>query len=561
MDQASLKYQAFLPTLAEVQRETGLPESPAFLYWFLVNVYRLEETDARDSICDKTNDKGIDGIYVDQAEQAIHFLQAKIRQKDNGTVGDVGPKNLVSSMHQFSTVQKVDAVLAGNAAPELKQLLLRAEVRDLVERGYALRAIYVSNELNDDDSTAYELITDEIEVFDRASIAAHVIDVAPTTGKGEFTFDTSYANVLQLSAGGIDAKSEMYVFPATALQLVHMEGISDGSLFEENVRRTLGNTAVNKSIRASIADKSTHPNFPLFHNGITVLCSEAIASEGQLTIKNYYVVNGAQSLTSFFTNRSKLTDDLRVLVKVVALANSRLSRTITENSNNQNAIKPRDMRSNHLLMTRLQTEMALYSPGYFFEIKRGERAPDNTVAISNELVGRELLAFDLYRPWSAHQIYKVFDEQYNEIFGRREVTAARIVLIYKLHRLVEEAMSHVKDRPMATYALTQYFVLSTLAAVLRTGETARTILANPQDFSDSQVSDLLLLAEKVLKTLVVDLDYHTARLADFDYKAAFKSQALCDDLSSALQADYEKDAVRDKAQSIVDWEPTTPVVA
>lgn len=555
MDQSSLTYQAFLPHLEDAQRETGLPESAAFLFWFLVNVYRLDETDARDAICDKSNDKGIDAIYVDQAEQEIHFLQAKIRQKENGTVGDTGPKNLVSSMHQFATAEKVEAILAGNAAPELKRLLLRAGVRDLVAQEYSLRAVYVTNELNDDDSVAYELITDEIVIFDRAAIAAQVIDISPSAGKAEFTFDTSYAGVLQLSAGGTGAKSEMYVFPATALQLVHMEGISDGSLFEENVRRTLGNTAVNKSIRGSIADKSTHPNFPLFHNGITVLCGEALSTGDQLTIKNYSVVNGAQSLTSFFNNRSKLTEDLRVLVKVVALADARLSRTITENSNNQNAIKPRDMRSNHGLMTRLQAEMK-GTPEFFFEIKRGEKAPDGATTITNELAGRELLAFDLHRPWSAHQIYKVFDEQYAEIFGRREVTAPRIVLIYRLHRLVEKAMGQVKDRPMATYALTQYFVVSTLAEILRTGPAARAILASPQSHSPAQVDELLSLAGEVLKTLVVDLDYHTGRLADFDYKTAFKSQAICEGLAKALQADYEKDVARDKAESIVNWQPT-----
>ncbi len=72
MDQSSLTYQAFLPHLEDAQRETGLPESAAFLFWFLVNVYRLDETDARDAICDKSNDKGIDAIYVDHAEQEIH---------------------------------------------------------------------------------------------------------------------------------------------------------------------------------------------------------------------------------------------------------------------------------------------------------------------------------------------------------------------------------------------------------------------------------------------------------------------------------------------------------
>ncbi len=63
-------------------------------------------------------------------------------------------------MHQFATAEKVEAILAGNAAPELKRLLLRAGVRDLVAQEYSLRAAYVTNELNDDDSVAYELILD-----------------------------------------------------------------------------------------------------------------------------------------------------------------------------------------------------------------------------------------------------------------------------------------------------------------------------------------------------------------------------------------------------------------
>ena len=78
----------------------------------------------------------------------------------------------------------------------------------------------------------------------------------------------------------------MYVFPARALQLVHMEGIADGSLFRENVRYTLGNTAVNKSIRKALANKPGHASFILGHNGLIILCSSADNSEGgQLTIK------------------------------------------------------------------------------------------------------------------------------------------------------------------------------------------------------------------------------------------------------------------------------------
>lgn len=83
-----------------MQSVGGLSESASFLVWFLENVYRLDEVEARDAVCDNTLDKGVDGIYVDHNDQEVHFLQAKIRQATNGTIGDVGPKNLVASVQQ-----------------------------------------------------------------------------------------------------------------------------------------------------------------------------------------------------------------------------------------------------------------------------------------------------------------------------------------------------------------------------------------------------------------------------------------------------------------------------
>ncbi|GGE89028.1 AIPR family protein [Mycetocola zhadangensis] len=552
MDVNDLRYKPLSAELGRVQTDTGLPESASFLYWFLINVYRLEETDARDAICDKPNDKGIDGIYVDHNEQEVHFLQAKIRQKNNGTVGDVGPKNLMSSMHQFGTPEKVATILAGNASPELKRLVQRIQLSDLLSSDYSIRAIYVSNELSDTDSNAYEALTPELRIFDRKEIAASVVDPAASTGKDEFTFNTSYVEPMEVEAGTPTSRSTMYVFPASALQLVHMEGISDGSLFEDNVRFTLGNTSVNKSIKASVVDKSTHANFLLFHNGITVLCKEVDAStEGQLKVKTYTVVNGAQSLTNFYNNKAKLTDDLRVLVKVIALGDDALARTITENSNNQNAIKPRDMRSNHVLMTRLQTEMSSSRPDYFFEIKRGEKTPTGKTTITNELAGRILLSFDLNEPWSAHQIYKVFDEKYAAIFGRPEVNAARIVFLYRLNLVVQDSMARVKNRPMASYTLTRFFILSVLAEILRGGSASGQVIKNPSIFDERTIESLLLTSAEILKTLIVDLN--VAAAGEFDYKSVLKSPSQSNAIAATLRKDYEKDVLREKAEPIETW--------
>jgi hypothetical protein len=102
-------------------------------------------------------------------------------------------------------------------------------------------------------------------------------------------------------------------------------------------------------------------------------------------------------------------------------------------------------------MTRLQSEFNTNSQEYFFEIKRGEQIPENRKVISNELAGRLLLAFDLDEPYSCHQVYKVFDENYAEIFGRKEVTYTRIIFLYMVIGYIFSAMEKIENRAFARY--------------------------------------------------------------------------------------------------------------
>ena len=70
-------------------------ESAAFLIWFLKNFFRLEEQDAVDSVCDHKNDKGIDGIYVDDEEEVIYLFQSKFSPNDDQDQGDNDIRNFV----------------------------------------------------------------------------------------------------------------------------------------------------------------------------------------------------------------------------------------------------------------------------------------------------------------------------------------------------------------------------------------------------------------------------------------------------------------------------------
>lgn len=556
MESTELDYAPLKKRIKPLEDRTGLGESAAFLHWFLTNVYRLDPTEAKDAICDKQNDKGIDGIYIDHNNEEIHFLQAKIRQQRTGTVGDTGPKSLIASMHQFGSPDSIAVIASSNANVELKKLIQRTQLSDMVNNGYALVGVYVTNESHDADSESYESITAQLRIFERNKISASVLELDfDESKKASFAFNTSYVEPMTMQSGSGDSEAEMYVFPAQALQLVHLEGISDGSLFRANVRYTLGNTSVNKSIRQTIHDKASHDHFVLFHNGIIVLCEGVDQSvPGELTIKNYSVVNGAQSLTSFHANKAKLSDNLRVLIRVIKVENEELAKLITHNSNNQNAIRPRDLRSNHAIMVRLQKEMSTFPGNYFFEIKRGETAPVGTTVITNDVIGRALLAFDLREPWSAHQIYKVFDEKYADIFGRPEVDPARVVFLHKLLARVDVAVLELNNKPMGSYTLTRYFLLYMLSRILRDREESKAVIRKPADFNSDQVTEFLDKCGEILKTLVVDLDYEEKE-TDFDYKSVFKSPNQTADLAKKMLTSYEKDVARNKAESFNGWEP------
>ena len=104
---------------------------------------------------------------------------------------------------------------------------------------------------------------------------------------------------------------------------------------------------MNKAIAASVRDPQLHKKFPLFHNGITIIAGEIEATNEKLTISDYFVVNGCQSLTSLFVNQKGVTDNLYVLTKFIKVEpTSSLAKQITEFSNNQNGVKPRDFKAN-----------------------------------------------------------------------------------------------------------------------------------------------------------------------------------------------------------------------
>ena len=233
----------------------------------------------------------------------------------------------------------------------------------------------------------------------------------------------------------------------------------------------------------SIADAGRHRLFPLFHNGITIIAKKLENTKDEVTAFDYYVVNGCQSLSSFYNHQTKLTDDLRVLTKFVQVdPTSELAKLITEISNNQNGVKARDFMANNPFQIRLQQEFRQnYDGQYFFEIKRGEVLGLGKL-ISNEEAGLLLMAFDSGEPWATHRKYQVFEDKYIDLFARKEVTADRIVLCQVIADCIDAALPKLTNGLVAKYVLTRYMLLYFVRNILRKDDLWPEINTNPQRF-------------------------------------------------------------------------------
>ena len=259
-----------------------------------------------------------------------------------------------------------------------------------------------------------------------------------------------------------------------------MTGIADQSLFAYNVRGPLGRTQVNKDIGSSIGNKGRHKEFPLFHNGITVIARDVVSDPDRLTISGYYVVNGCQSLTALFDSKRMLTNDLRVLVKFIqADPRSALAQRVTQFSNNQNGVRPRDFKSNSPIQIRLQNEMhTLFPDQYYYEIKRGDE-PGAGRKISNEDAGLYLRAFDLKEPWTTHRKYEVFEDKHSELFGRPSTTADRIVMLDLIVETIDAAIPEIENQLIGKYALARYLILYIVREILEFRRNAPSDLDQP----------------------------------------------------------------------------------
>jgi AIPR protein len=544
-----------LVKIIQPYRTPGREEASAFLSWFLVKIYRLDIIEVQNIVCDGHGDKGIDGIYLNENEECIDIFQSKTVQRPAKTLGDTQLKEFAGTLQQLETAQGVDSMIASTGNTQLKNLLV--EYRDIiVSSKYSIRGIFVTNAVKDSNAESFLQATDTtiaLKVWDKDLIARmYVSSEKAIPATSEMSFDVFGFDYVEYDVGDT---AKVVIAPLSAVDLVRMEGIENQQLFDLNLRKDLEKTKVNKDIAKSIANSYEHSNFLLYHNGITVICDRLDTSaKDKIKIQGYSVVNGCQTVSSLYKNKDKVTQDLRVLTRIIMVNSEQIDliSKITYNSNNQNGIKARDFRSNTQAQVRIQQEINQNYSSYFYEIKRGEE-PNGRIVVENTLAGQILLAFDLKRPWDVQRYSKIFDDLHQEIFARPEVTGGRIVVLFDIYKEIEKDLVKITPQLFGGYQITKFFLLYLLSEALMNDEDGKLFCRQPENFyqDQRQRENLLECIHIILGDLIIDLngEFEEAGGDKFDFKTTFKSSKLLRSLTSNVIASHKKLIARNRADS------------
>lgn len=397
-----------------------------FVAWYLRNIHVRDVIQVKDDITDGSDDKQIDAIVIDDDKSTIFVIQGKFIGSEKV---DAAPlREVLSSWVQLKDLVRLQEV----ANDKLKRKL--SEVAKALEDEYEISfELITTSSLTDaaqkDLATFQERLAELSEKDDFIS-SINLVDKDELKRRYDIALDIENPIIhhdLEVENGKyltMNIAGTQAIIAAIPLkECISFPGIKDGTLFQKNVRQSLGlNNAVNKGIKNTIySDK--YKDFFFFHNGITAICNKMILQNNKLKLSGLSVVNGCQSLNTILScsEKVKTLEDTYILCRFYEIPQRDRGDKISTSTNSQSAVKPRDLRSNDKRVLNIKKLFEQkYSHGYFIT-KRGEVPPadkNKKYVLDLSDLGKYLISWYSQRPNIAYSETKIFDKYFEQLFKR-----------------------------------------------------------------------------------------------------------------------------------------------
>lgn len=399
-----------------------------FVAWYLRNILFRDMNETRDDITDGADDKQIDAIVIDDDKSLVHIVQGKFIQ---GGVVDAEPlREVLSSWIQIKDLARLQNV----ANVKLQRRL--SELATALDEDYEVSfELITTGSLTDaarHDLEAFQQELAKLSENDNFDATIHVIEDDELRRRYDYAVETDNPSInYKLPLTGIKymyqevAGTPVLIATLPLKECIKLPGIKDGTLFQKNVRQSLGSSnVVNKGIRSTIlGDKRS--DFFFFHNGITALCSKMQLDGDMLALTGLSVVNGCQSLNTILScsETVKKVDDAFILFRIYEIPQRDRADKISIYTNLQSAVKARDLRSNDKRVLAIKKAYELKYPSGYFISKRGEVAPadrDKTQVVELSGFAKNLIAWHSQRPNLSYGETKIFDKYFETLFKNKD---------------------------------------------------------------------------------------------------------------------------------------------
>lgn len=423
----SSMYQKILSEITgDYYQQNFSNDGQRFVAWYLRNIRLLDMIQTRDAITDGPGDKQIDAIYIDEDKNTIYIIQGKFIGSD---YVDAEPlREVLSSWMQLRDLTRLQQI--SNQKLRVKLSEVASALDEDYEVCFELITTSKLTKAAQDDLASFQ--RQLVDLSDRDGIIAtiNLIDEEELRRRYELAMEQENPSIkhsFELENGKFlsmsIADTQVVVAAIPLKDCISIPGIKDGTLFQKNVRQSLGlNNAVNKGIKNTIySDK--HRDFFFFHNGITAICNKMILDGNKLQLHGLNVVNGCQSLNTILScsEHVKNLTDTYVMFRFYEIPQRDRADRISISTNSQSPVKPRDLRSNDKRVLNMKKKFEEKFPMGYLITKRGETAPadkNKNYVIDLADLGKYLIAWHSQRPNISYSETKIFDKYFEQLFKR-----------------------------------------------------------------------------------------------------------------------------------------------
>lgn len=412
----------------------------------------ITDQDFNQKIFDKNeDDNGVDAIWIDEDQKIINIFNFKFREKFNNDKKQSINETLLTTKFTNAIVAEDTSYLIGSLKNKADKIIDKLDSNDI----WKLKLYVVSNE-----SVELDINTNEIQQLKKL----YDLEVIPIGLE-------TISKYMSIRPEGIDAilhidkddlfpfvensisSSKSYILKIQATELIritcddkilrnkyNIEDLSplskvnmEYNLLFDNVRGLISGSKFNTNIQQTL--KNEPSKFFMYNNGLTITASDIISEDMnankkiKLTIKDFQIVNGGQTLTTIHNFNIKDKDNIvkylsncEVLLRIFKTPSSdKVKNKIAEYTNSQNAISNIDLKS--LSEEQIQIEQFLDANNIIYARKIGDTGiekKDYKHKISMEKFGQILFSIQGYPEKASTQKKEIFNKYYNDVFGENK---------------------------------------------------------------------------------------------------------------------------------------------